>query len=128
LSFPLRCRLNPVPRQDVGDRATTDVVSQIGERPLNSSIAPSAVLLRHAHHQLLNLRRLPRSSGTPFLAAVVLLRDETAMPAQQRLGCDDRAQLDQYLPSQPFRLGGQPATLVVSETQSLVAQLLPQDP
>ena len=128
LSFPLRRRLNSVPRQDLSDRAATDVVPQIGECALDSPIAPGAVLIRQAHDQLLNLLRRPRSSGAPFLAAVVLLRDQTAVPGQQRLGRDDRAQLDQHLPSEPFRLDGQPAALVVSEAQSLVAQLFPQHP
>jgi len=45
----------------------------------------------------------------------------------QRLRRDDRSQLDQHLPSEAFRLGGQLAALVVSEAQSLVAQLLLHD-
>src|SRR3954453_4849262 len=44
LSFPLRSRLNSVPRQDRGDRAATNVVPQIGKRTLDSPIAPSAVV------------------------------------------------------------------------------------
>jgi hypothetical protein len=36
--------------------------------------------------------------------------------------------LDQHLPSGLFRLGGQPAALVVSETQTFPAQLFSQDP
>src|SRR5205085_10505214 len=102
LSFPLRRWLNSVPRQDRSDRAATEVVPQLSECTLDSPIAPSAVLIRQAHDQRLNLIRRPRSSGAPLLAAVVLLRDQTAVPGQQRLGRDDRAQLDQDLPSEPF--------------------------
>src|SRR5581483_12226074 len=73
LSFLLRRRLNSVPLQDLSDRRATDVVPQIGECALDPPIAPSPVLLRHAHHQPLNLRSLPTSTRTPFRAAVVLL-------------------------------------------------------
>ena len=125
LSFPLRRWLNSVPHQDLSDRAATDVVPQIGECALDSSIAPGAVLIRQAHDQPLNLLRSPRSSRASLFAAVVLLRDQTPVPRQQRLGRDDRAQLDQNLPSEPFRFGGQPATLAVGEAQSLLAQLFP---
>jgi len=47
------------------------------------------------------------------------LRDQTVVPGQQRLWRDDRTQLDQQLPSEPLRLGGQPPALVVSEAESL---------
>src|SRR5215469_13556662 len=51
LPAPLRCRLDPVSFQDPSDRAAGKLVSKIGERTLDSSIAPIPVLLCHAHHQ-----------------------------------------------------------------------------
>jgi len=128
LSFTLWRRFNSIPRQDLSHRASTDVVPQIGECTLNSSVAPGPILIRQPHDQVLKLLRRPRSSGAPIFAAVVLLCDQTAMPGQQRLRSHNRAQLAQQVASEPLRLGSQPAALVVCEPQSLVAQLFPQDP
>jgi hypothetical protein len=50
------------------------------------------------------------------------------MPREQRLGRDDRSQLDQHLPFEPFRLDRQPAALIVRKAQSFVAQLLSKNP
>jgi hypothetical protein len=52
---------------------------------------------------------------------VLLVPDGTIAPAAATV-------VDQYFPSQPFRLGGQPATLVSNEAQLCVAQLLVQSP
>jgi hypothetical protein len=86
LSFALRCWLNSVLRQDLCDRAATDVVPQVGECTLDAPIAPGAVLLRQTHDQFFNLLRRSRSARAPLLAAVVLLRDQPAVPASSVSG------------------------------------------
>jgi hypothetical protein len=126
--FRSRSGAGSIPRQDLGDGAAADLVPQIGECALDAPISQAAVLIRQPHDQCLNLRRGPRSSWASLLAAVVLPGDQAAVPDQQRFGRDDRAQFDQHLPAEPFRLDGQSAALVVSEAQPLVAELFTQDP
>src|SRR5215469_2269840 len=55
LPAALRCRLHPVSFQNRSDRAAGKLVAQIGQRTLDSSIAPIPVLLCHAHNQCLYL-------------------------------------------------------------------------
>src|SRR6516165_10013041 len=99
-------------------------MTQIGQRSLDSPIAPTAVFFCHSHHQSLDLLGFSRSAASPLAAAVVFLRDQPAMPRQQSLGCDHRGHLLQKLPSQSLGLGGQSAALVIVEASSLSAQLL----
>jgi len=51
----LRCRLDPVALQNVGNRAARHVMTQIRRRPLDSQITPIAVFSRHADYQGLDL-------------------------------------------------------------------------
>src|SRR5262249_32753014 len=94
------------------------------KRVWDSPITPGAILVRQAHDQSLDLVRRLRPAGSPLLAPIVLLCNQSTMPGQQRLRRDDRAQLDQHLPSHAFCLCGQAPALVVGEAQSLPAQLL----
>src|SRR5208283_3088290 len=121
LPFPLWRWLDPLPCQDVGNRPTADFVSEIAERTLDPPISPGAIVPRHAHDQRLDLICIP------LLASIVLLRNQTPMPGQQRLRRNDRTQLFKHLPSDPLGLGGQTAAVVVGETQPLPTQLLPQN-
>jgi len=90
-------------------------VTQIGQRSLDSPIAPTAVFFGHTHHQSLDLLWLSRSAASPLAVAVVFLRDQPAMPGQQSVGCDNGGHLLQKLPSQSLGLGGQSAALVIVE-------------
>ena len=88
-------------------------VPQIGECALDAPISPAAILTCQPQNQRLNLGCGPRSSWASLLAAVVLAGNQPTVPGQQRFGRDDRAQLDQDLPAQPFRTGGQSPALIV---------------
>src|SRR6516162_5077077 len=55
LPLTLRRRFQALLPQNVGDRAPSDFVAQIGQRSLNSPVAPIAVLRGHADYQPLNL-------------------------------------------------------------------------
>ena len=74
------------------DRATTDLRTQIGQRSMDSQMAPTAAFFRHAHHQILDLRRF-RSAGSRFASAIIFLRDQPATPGQQGFGRDNRSHL-----------------------------------
>jgi hypothetical protein len=56
---------------------------------------PTAVFFRHAHHQILDLRGFSRAAASPFATAIILLRDQPAMPGQQSLGRDNRSHLSE---------------------------------
>src|SRR6516165_9095258 len=99
-------------------------MTQIGQRSLDASIAPTAVLFCHTHNQILDLLGFSRSAASPLAAAVVFLCDQPSMPGQQSLGRDNRGHLLENLPSQSLGLSGQSAALVIVEPQSLSAQLL----
>lgn len=46
--------------EDIGDGAASDLMSQIGQSPLDSGIAPGGILQRHAQNEMLadfSLRR-----------------------------------------------------------------------
>ena len=99
-------------------------MTQIGQRSLDSPIAPTAVLFRHTHHQILELLGFSWSGASPLAAAVVFPRNQTATPGQQSLGCDNRGYLLEKLPPQSLGLGDRAAALVIVEPQLLWAQLL----
>jgi len=73
LSAPLRCRLDPVPLQNLGDRAAGYLMPQVGQCALDPMIAPIPVLFGHSNHQSLDLACSARSPGSVLSTAVVLL-------------------------------------------------------
>ena len=91
LPLPLGCRLYPMAGQHVRDRATTDLMPQIGQCSLDSPIPPTAVFFCQAHHQILDLPEFSRSAASSFSAAIVFLRDQPSMPGQQGLGRNNRS-------------------------------------
>src|SRR6202035_1694441 len=101
-------------------------MTQIGQRSLDSPIPPTAVFFCEAHHQIFDLLGFSRSPAAPFSAAIILLRDQPAMPGQQRLGPDNRSHLSEKRSSQSLGLGRQSAALVIVEPKSLLAQLFAQ--
>ena len=65
-------------------------VPEIGQGPHNAIIAPRAVLLCHTHHQ--GLQPVVDRGAAPSLAllgAIKLLGREFAVPAENRIGCDN---------------------------------------
>ncbi len=78
-------------RQDIAHGLVTERVPEIGQGADNTIIAPGTILLRHAHHQRLQLRV---DRGAPrrlaLLRAVTLLGHELTVPAENRVRLDDR--------------------------------------
>lgn len=50
------------------------------------------------------------------------------MPSHQGVGRNDRGKVGENLPSQAIRLGRQSSTLIVAESQPLIAELLAKNP
>jgi hypothetical protein len=72
------------------------------------------------------MERLCRSVALALGSAVVLLRDELAIPAQDRVGRDQPGELFQGASADGSALRSEPATLGVAEAQVSVAELLAQ--
>jgi hypothetical protein len=103
-----------MPRKHLGDRNPAHLMTQIGQRSLDSPIAPTGVFFRSTH-QILELVGFSRSTASPLAAAIVFLRDQPAMPGQQGLGCDNRGYLLEKLSSQSLGPDGQAAALIIVE-------------
>src|SRR6266850_2271372 len=112
--------------QDVADRLVTDGVAQIGQGSHDAVIAPRAILLRHAHHQGLQLcRDLRASKRLALLGTIELLGHQLAVPREDRVGCDDAGDLRQRLLAQLLSNLGQGLALAITQaytTVDLVAQ------
>ena len=69
-----------------------------------------------------------RGRPGPVGAPIIFLGDQLSMPSQQRLGSDDGGDLLEEFPADCLRSGRQSTTLLIAETHSAVADLLPQNP
>src|SRR6516165_3983875 len=128
LPLTLRRRFQALLPQNVGDRAPSDFVAQIGQRSLNSPVAPIAVLRGHADYQPLNLVWGAWSAEASPLAALIFPGDQPAVPGQQRCRCHNRGQIMEHPPAQFLGPDGQAAALVVVKAQPLASQSFTQDP
>jgi hypothetical protein len=124
--LPVGRGLNPVPPQDVGDRAAGHAMVQVGERSLHPGVAPRAILGRHAHHESLDLGHDVRPSGPAPEAAVVLMGDQSPMPREQRIRRDDGPNRRERPPAERLGFRGQADTLIVGESHSPGTELLAQ--
>src|ERR1700688_1652325 len=76
--FPssFRSRFDGVALEDVGNRAARQFMTEIGQRALDSQIAPVPVLRRHPDDQRFDLLRRRRPTRTKTHTTVVLVCDE----------------------------------------------------
>jgi hypothetical protein len=90
LLFPLWSGLDPVPFEHASNRVAGQLVPEIRNGSMEALIAP-AILLRHSDHQSFDLRRSART-GTVG-GAVILLRNQSSVPSQERFWCHDGGKL-----------------------------------
>jgi hypothetical protein len=83
--------------------------------------------MSHPNHQLLDVDLCPGAAGAAFSAAIVSLRDQLSVPAQQCLRRDDCGELGQHLSPKSSGFGGQTPALVISEPQTSIAELFAKD-
>jgi hypothetical protein len=119
-------RFQTVLLQNVGDSAARNLMAQIGQRPLDSSVAPIPVLRGHGGDQAPDLILRPGTTGTPLLAAIIFPGDELTMPGQERLRRHDGGQLMKRPPAPCLGPDRQTTALVVVEALPLAAELLAQ--
>src|SRR6476661_8866094 len=111
----LRCRLDALKFEHVGDGAASHLVSQVAERALYTGVTPARILQCHAHDQFSDDAHRSRAPRLAPVAEVELASDE--LPAQQRIRRDDRAQIDQNLAWNAERLTRQQRAFLVREAK-----------
>jgi hypothetical protein len=109
--------------EDSLDSIAPDFISEVLECAPQPCVAPTRVFLRHAHDELTNVLRRRWSARTTVLAAIVLGRNEVAIPSQERIGCDNGGDLGQRFSTQSLGLDGEPAALILREPESFAAKL-----
>jgi hypothetical protein len=124
ITAAFRGRFDAVLLQDVGHRAPSVIVSEIRQRSLDSAIAPFPVLPCHTHDESLHFGQNPWSAQFSITTAIVLLRNQPAMPCQQRLRRYYRCDLRQPFRSKNFGFDRQVTLLVVGESHAAMADLL----
>src|SRR6185369_878276 len=109
----------------IGNRASRDLISQIGKRAEYTPVAPTAILLRHTNDEGLKLSGRGRSPWSAVSAPVVLLRDQSAVPWHQRVGCYEASDFLQNSAAQSLGLSGKSPALIVVQPNSPPTELLP---
>jgi hypothetical protein len=83
---------------------------------------------RHAPALRPNLHSVDRFVAKPLVLRVrPFLRDELAVPSENRVRCDDRRDLRQHPTAQPLAEGGHPSPVVIRQPQTSMAPLRLQD-
>ena len=104
-----------------------NLVAEVGQRTSDPGVAPSGILDGHPHDQLDDRLRGHRSTRSSTGAAVVLLRDESSIPAQDRVRGDDTSRMDQDPSPELLPPDGETASLSVGQAERTAAQLFAQD-
>ena len=112
--------------EDALDRVAAELVPEVAERAPDPRIAPTGVLTGEPDDQALQRDACARSAATALGRAVVLLRDQLAVPAQDRVGCDQASKLFQDAAAQESTGHREPAALCIREAQASIADLLAQ--
>src|SRR4030095_1445542 len=114
--------------QYIGNRATTQVVTEIRNGTENPAISPVTIVLSHADDEVLDIIGSPRPSGSALGTAIIFLGNEFPMPGQQCVRRHKVGNVIQYSPADKFGFGCQAATLVIGKSQSPSTELLSEDP
>src|SRR5690606_27150608 len=112
--------------EDAPDGGASERVAEVRESALDSAVAPRGVLGDHAHYQLHKGITLPGATGPTLCAAVVLGSNELPIPAKERVGRDDSAELKQLHSGELFGGARKPPALGVGEPQAPGPELLSQ--
>jgi hypothetical protein len=109
---------------DFASHLRRNLMAQIVQRPLYSSVAPIPVLGCHADDQPFYLIPGSRPTRATMFAAIVFLGDESSLPSQEGLRRNDRGDFAEQAPPEHFRLGRQASALTVVQAEAFGSQLL----
>ena len=127
LTPTIRNRLDTVLLEDISNRLIGDLATHVSQNALNPIVTAGGILPSHLHDELPHLvtyRRTARLLAT--LRIVPLPCSEPPVPAEKRVGRDDRCDLFQHFPAEHLGFDRQPAPLVVVQKNSVLAQFLLQ--
>ena len=100
---------------------------EVLQRPDQPGVSPRDILRSHAQDEAADRVVDPRASRTAFGAAIVLLGDELAVPAQDRVRGDDAGDLAKGPSAEGLALGGKATPLRVGEAKTPSCELLSED-
>jgi len=80
---PFWCWFDPMLLQNVGNGATSQVVTEIRNGTENPAISPITIVLSHADYEVLDIIGSAWPSRSALGTAIILLGNEFAVPGQQ---------------------------------------------
>src|SRR4051812_24958659 len=109
--------------EDALDRVSSKLVTKVAEHAEDPGVAPGRVLGGELDDQALQRSGRAGASTSSSSSAVVLVRDELAVPAQDRVGRHEAGELLQDAATKRLALGREPAALCVGEAHAPATEL-----
>ena len=113
--------------QDPLDRAPGNVVAEVGERAADLRVAPRRIFTRHHHDEFGHRPGRHRPSPTSTSTAIVLLGNQTPVPAENRVRRDDACHLTQDPPAEFLASHRESTALGVGQAKRSRTKVLPED-
>jgi hypothetical protein len=126
LSATFRRWFNTMPFQNVPDCVVCQIVAQVGQCSLYSSISPGAILLSHADSQTGDFV-ISWRPARPSTWTLRVLNNQFSVPRQQSFRLGDRCHLPQRLAAKLFSFGRQSPSLVIVEPEAPITHLFSKD-
>jgi hypothetical protein len=110
--------LDPVFPEDIGDGATSNLMSQIGECASDTRVPPRGIFKSHLKNEIDDRLHGPQSAWTALTAIIPLGRHQFSVPSQQRVRRDQGFKLVQHLAPECLRFSGERAALSIGEAKA----------
>ena len=118
---------NAVVEQDPLHGVPADLVTEVGQGPAEARVAPSWILNGHPHDQLGQGVRCQRPTAATMCGAVVLLGNQSPIPAEDGVRCGDAGHLHQDPAAEFPPPDGETPPLTVRQAKRTTAQLFAED-
>ena len=126
LSLPVRRGLDSVLFENIADRRVGDVITDVGQGPLDPVVTPGRILLGLAKDQIDDDLADSRATWLLLLpiGVILLLRHQHPVPSQYRIGREQRANLFEHFASKDLAFDCQTPALVVVEQHAFRTEFL----
>ena len=112
--------------QDITDRGVADPIANVGQRSLDSIIAPQRILFGELQDQIHDY--LANSGTTSLIISTIgeipFLTNQLTMPPQNRIGRKQGAEFFQQISPNYLAFDSQPPALVVVEQDAFLSEYL----
>ena len=102
-----------------------DVMADVPEGALDTPVAPTRVVARHEHREILDRLHDSWSSGAGSVGP--LLGDEFAMPTENRVGSHEGRELAEQTASDIVPHDGQASAIIIGQAKPPVTELRAKD-